>query len=43
VDILFVHSNSSKMTLWFDKIRNKFGQETVDIYKDLLKVTIIRE
>ncbi len=43
MDILFVHSNSSKMTLWFDKIRNKFGQETVDIYKDLLKVTIIRE
>ena len=28
---------------WFDKIKQKFGQETVDIYKDLLKVTIIRE
>ena len=28
---------------WFDKIRNKFGQETVDIYKDLLKVKLVRK
>jgi len=28
---------------WFDKIRNKFGQETVDIYKDLLKIKLVRK
>ena len=27
---------------WFDKIRNKFGQETVDIYENLLKVKLVR-
>ena len=29
-------------TEWFDKIRNRFGQESVDIYKDILKVKIER-
>ena len=28
---------------WFDKIRKKFGQETVDIYKDILKVKLERK
>ena len=28
---------------WFDKIKQKFGQETVDIYKDLLKVKLVRK
>tara|TARA_B100000287_G_C20669072_1_gene792745 strand:+ start:216 stop:1613 length:1398 start_codon:yes stop_codon:yes gene_type:complete len=28
---------------WVDKIRNKFGQKTVDIYKDLLKVKLVRK
>ena len=27
---------------WFDKIRNRFGQESVDIYKDILKVKLVR-
>ena len=26
---------------WFDKIRNRFGQESVDIYKDILKVKLV--
>ena len=28
--------------VWFDKIRNRFGQESVDIYKDILKVKLVR-
>ena len=28
---------------WFGKIRKKFGQETVDIYKDILKIKLERK
>jgi anaerobic magnesium-protoporphyrin IX monomethyl ester cyclase len=39
-DAFQIYFNRSE---WFDKIKRKFGQEAVDIYKDVLKIKLERD